>query len=73
MTALQVENLVQEWKKRDPYLLDDEGYLEFLHDILPKMQKLEGWQRDASILDWAHDNIQRKKYAAIGAVFAYQD
>ena len=72
MTTLQIEDLVvQEWKKRDPYLLDFEGYLEFLDDLLRKMQKLEGWQRDASILDWAHDNIQRKKYATVGAVFAY--
>ena len=73
MTALQVETLVQEWKKRDPYLLDDEGYLRFLNDLLARIQKLEEWQKDASILDWAHDNIQRKKYAAIGAVFAYQN
>jgi len=71
--TIQDDLLVQEWKKTDPYLLNAEGYLEFLEDLLPKMLKLEEWQKDASILDWAHDNIQRKKYAAIGAVFTYRN
>ena len=60
------QELVREWRRIDPYLLDVDGYLEFLD----KMRKLEDWQKDVSILDWAHNNIQRKKYATIGAAFA---
>lgn len=65
------ELLVNEWRKTDPYLLDAEGFIKFISDVTEKFQKLEELKRDASILEWANNNIQRKKYACISAVFAY--
>jgi len=65
------ELLVDEWRKIDPYLLDAEGFTKFISDITVKIQKLEDLKQETSILDWANNNIQRKKYACISAVFTY--
>ena len=63
--------LVERWRKRDPYLVDVEGLCGFISEMTANMQILEDFKKDASVLDWANNNIQRKKYACIHAVFTY--
>ena len=49
--------LVDEWKKKDPYLLDVDGFQQFLNERIPKALKEEeehralGWFKRLSLLD----------------------
>ena len=54
---MSTAQLVEEWKKRDPYLLDVDGFQEFLDKRIPEIQKEKekhralGWFKRLELLD----------------------